>query len=208
MVGSSFVSDSEITEWLNQEIAELHTRIDQVSGARFFLSSTTINVLGNDTKEYALPADFWRLVSVRGKLGGTYFRIRNMNEAEVPAMLNAGSMNPGVLYTSAPNVRYRLKGDNLEFLPDKTAFTCTVEYVKAPVRLVNSTDTFDGYAGFEMAPIYGTVAQMLAKEESDPSFYLAQKERIYQHIDAVAGVRDDANPQRVQDVVGYVYYPW
>ena len=51
-----------------------------------------------------------------------------------------------------------------------------------------------------MAAIYVTVATMLAKEESDPSFYVGQKERIYRHIDSLASQRDASAPERVQDV--------
>ena len=57
--------------------------------------------------------------------------------------------------------------------------------------------------GWEVAAIYGTVATMLQKQESDPSFYENRKARILADVDAWAAKRDAANPETIQETVSY-----
>ncbi len=57
MENSEFVTDDEITEYLNQELAELHGRLTSNEQQPHFRSQNNISVVSG-TALYALPADF------------------------------------------------------------------------------------------------------------------------------------------------------
>lgn len=190
---STFVTDAELTEYLNQELAELWSRLVQGEGQPHYRSSSTIAVTSG-TALYSLPTDFWRLQAVEATINGISGNLTPFMPNEHGWLSNSSPWGP---YSP---VKYRIQGSQIEFLPSKWTFTATLYYSPTQPRLVNATDTFDGFAGYEMAAIYGVCAVVLAKEESDPSFYVGQKERIYKHIDSLAAQRDASNPERVQDV--------
>ncbi len=199
MENSTFCTDAEITEYLNQELAELWSRLAQGEGQPHVRASALVNgstgvVAG--TSLYALPADFWRLQEVEATINGWTGRLDAFEPVERAQLTNQCAYRPG------NPVMYRCGGGNIEFLPAQYSFPATIYYTPCQTRLVSGGDNFDGYNGYEMAAIYGTVATMLAKEESDPSFWIGQRERIYTHIDSLAGQRDAGAPERVQDTVG------
>lgn len=196
MENSTFVTDEEITEYLNQELAELHGRIKLAEGQPHFRSSRNISVT-NGTALYALPVDFLSVQRMTCVIDGITRDMEPFMEGERSGLLNSHLVYP---YSLAP--RYRIQAGNIEILPSTRTFTATLWYVSSCPRLEDGSDTFDGFNGYEVAAIFGTCATMLAKEESDPSFYLGQKERIYRHIDAMAAQRDASHPERVTDVHG------
>jgi|CXWL01.1.fsa_nt_gi hypothetical protein len=194
---STFVTDAELTEYLNQELAELWTKLVQGSGQPFYRSSQAYTVTGATTLQ-ALPATFFEVQEVTATIAG-------ITGALAPFMASEhGWLQSSAVWGSmvALPPRYRIQASNIEFLPVQQSFTATLYYSPTQPRLVASNDTFDGFAGFEIAAIYGACATVLAKEESDPTFYLGQRERIYSHITSLASQRDASAPERVQDVTG------
>lgn len=192
---SEFVTDDELTEYLNQEIAELWSRLVMAQGQPHYRALHTIAVAAPQSL-YPLPADFWQLQGVEATVNSQSVPLRPFMPHE-----RAGLTNPLGWGPCSP-VRYRIQAGNIEFLPATLTFEARVFYTPAAPRLVDDSDTFDGFNGYEMAPIYGVCATVLQKEESDPSFYAGQKDRLYRQIDALAAQRDAANPERVQDVMG------
>lgn len=191
MENSTFCTDADITELLNQELAELQATLGQVQGQPLYRSEDTISVVSG-TASYALPADFFQLQGVQ--VNGLTKSLRPFMPVERARL----SDDNGDAY--ALGIYYRVQGNNIEFLPATDTYTATIYYTPTSTRLATGTDTFDGFNGFEMAAIYGTVAQMLAMEESDPSFWEGRRERIYKRIEAIAAQRDASMPERVQDV--------
>lgn len=196
MENSEFVTDPEITEYLNQELAELHARLTANEGQPHFRTSTTISVTSG-TALYALPADFWKVQEVTCTFDGIVRPMEPFVPRERAHLSNGQLIYP---YTVAP--MYRIQAGNIEVLPSNRNLTVTLYYVSSSPRLVNGSDTVDGFNGYEVAAIYGACATLLQKEESDPSFYLGLKERIFRHIDAMAAQRDASHPERVTDVTG------
>ena len=190
---STFVTDAELTEYLNQELAELWGRLVLNQGQPHLRSSTSVSVVSG-TALYALPADFWTLQEVTGTQNGVTGSILPFSAAEHAILTNGSALLP------FGSVRYRIQASNIEFRPATESFTATVYYTPCQPRLSAGADTFDGFNGYEVAAIYGVCATVLAKEESDPSFYAGQKERICRHIVALAAHRDMSNPERVNDV--------
>lgn len=190
---STFVTDAELTEYLNQELAELWGRLVGNAGQPFYRSERPISVTSG-TAVYALPSDFWTLQEVTATVNGITGTLYPFMAAERARLTNSFAG------TAFDPVMYRIQGDNIEFLPSTQTFTATVYYSPAQPRLVNGADVFDGFNGYEMAAIYGVCAIVAAKEESDPSFHEARKAAIYARIDREAAHRDMANPERVAEV--------
>lgn len=194
---STFVTDAELTEYLNQALAELHSRLTQGGGQPYYRAQTSIAVEAG-TSVYSLPSPFWVLQGVEATIDGTTGPLTSFMPHERGAMTSALASSP---WGRNSPVRYRVQGDNIEFLPAIYTFTATVYYTPRCPRLVEGAETFDGFDGYEVAAIYDACATVLAKEESDPSFYIAQRDRIYRHIESLAGTRDMGSPERVQDVM-------
>lgn len=195
MENSTFVTDAEIAEYLNQALAELWARICQGQGQPFYRSTTTLAVTAGQ-QYYPLPADFMALEGVEATINGWTGRLDPFMPSEHARLVNNGA--PGVWWGSP--VRYRVQANTIEILPPVNTFTATLYYVPACPRLVNGSDTFDGFDGYEMAAIYQACATVLQKEESDPGFYMAERDRIYKHIDSLITQRDMSATERVQDV--------
>ncbi len=199
---STFVTDSEITEWLNQGIAELQVRLAINEGQPHFRSSQTITVTA-PTALYALPATFWAAQEVTATVNGSTMAMLPFMPHERAALITQSPAWP--IYKA---VQYRIQAGNIEFRPATESFTAEVFFHPTQTRLVAGSDVWDGFNGYEMAPIYDTCAQVCAKEESDPGFFLSQRDRIYKLIEQAAQHRDMANPERVVDVLTYDPLGW
>ena len=202
---SEFVTPEEVLEYLNQERAELDSRLRRNEGQVHRSTTTTIAVVAG-TVSYALPADFWELLGITGLIDGWQGALEPFMETERASLMNSILIIPAEI-----GPRYRISGAFIDFLPSTKSFTATMRYVAGSTRLrlgMTPPDTIDGYNGYEVAMIFGACATALAKEESDPSFYLSEKARIYRLIDANAAQRDASRPERVTDVHGGLPSPW
>ena len=198
---STFVTDAELTEYLNVELARLWTRLVQGQGHPHFRSSTTYTVTSATTLQ-ALPADFWQVQEITASIGGITGNITPFMAGERGYLKNAS------VWTPLAGVQYRIQAGNIEFLPASQSFTAQMFYTPCQTRLSAGSDTFDGFNGFEVAAIYGVCATVLAKEESDPGFYLGLQAQMNADIDLACAQRDASNPERVQDVVSADPFGW
>lgn len=195
---SEFVTDEEILEYLNQELAELRGRLRMNEGQPHKKLTRDIAVTSG-TSLYDLPRDFWELLGATAVIGGRSRALEPFMENERADLVN------GPFFATALSPMYRLANQQIEILPATQDFTLTIAYAPTEGRLrlgQTPPDKVDGYNGYEVAAIYGAVAICNAKEETDPSFYLAQKDRILRQIDALAAQRDAGKPERVTDVTG------
>lgn len=188
-----FVPDAELTGYLNQELAELWTKLVLNQGQPHFRSSYNISVVA-PTALYALPSDFWAVQEVTATLNGITGTLLPFMASERGGLTNAS------LQSTIGPVQYRIQAGNIEFLPAASTFAATLFYSPCQPRLVNPSDTFDGFNGYEEAAICGVCAIVMAKEESDPGFWLGRKAATYATIDAASAHRDMSSPERVQDV--------
>lgn len=172
MVNSTFVSDSELTEYINQSIAALFGILVGARGQDYYENSTTITTTAGTTT-YSLPSDFWQLIQVEADLGGIKRPIKPFMRKEHAAWSEQAV--PG-------------------------GYTFTVYYTPAPTRLSSGTDTFDGIAGWEEWVVLDAAIKCMAKEESDVSILAAQKVAIEKQIEQLAGDRDAGWPERIVDV--------
>ena len=201
MENSTFVSDAEITEWLNQELAELHALLTTAEGHPHYRSSQSIDVEAG-TALYGLESDFYRVLEVIATIDGRSTTLQPFMPSERASLLNSSTY----AYESrgaAP--MYRIQANNIEFLPSTRSYTATVYYTPTSPRLVSGGDTVDGFDGYEMVAINGATSTCLEKENpGSGAFYAALKDRAIKVMQAVAPNRDASHPERVQDVIGDV----
>jgi len=201
MVGSDFVTTTEIDALLNTYIAEVWDLIVGAYGTQKASSFTFNTVAG--TKTYALPAesasggDFYKLLGidvtldVDNKITAEPFNFHNRNRYCYDG------------WDQGRPIAYRLVGDSIWFDPTPDAiYPVVVWYIPCAAKLVTANQTFDGINGWERYPIVCAAIRLLDKEGSDCSVLLAEKGSLSRRIEAMAQNRDAGEPEQVVDVRG------
>lgn len=196
---SDFVTDAELTSYVNNSIAELHDILVQAYGSDYFLSEYDFLTTAG-TAAYALPADFYKLQGVDVKLNGSdFFTIKKFNFNERNKYDDFGVWS--VLGITA--VRYRVMGSNLRFTPIPDAATeVKLWYTPVAQKLVADSDELTDYNAYSEYVIVDAAIKMMVKEESDPSVLLAQKQALKRRIEEAANNRDAGEPESVTDIYG------
>jgi hypothetical protein len=189
-------TDAEITELINQSIADLYDMLAAAFGDEYFevdaISTTQANV-----ETLALPSNFYKLTGVWRQISSNqWVRLLKYGVTESEQIV------PTTGWDYVGDVYYRLRAADIRFVPTPQAsFTINVKYCPAAVRLVNPTDTFDGYNGFEEWPIVDSSMKLLEREGNDSNAALlaGRKDRMEKRIAEMAD-RDQAEPSRILDV--------
>lgn len=198
MENSTFCTDAEITEYINQSIAELRDLIISAQGPEHWLSTQTINTVAGTTK-YALASDFYELVAGRVTSGSRWkARLVSATIDDFDRVVSGSGW--GWYALDGADIAYRIQGDNIQFMiPPESVYVVTLHYIAAATRLSGGSDTFDGFNGFEEWVILDAAIKCLQKEESDISFLVGQREKIEARIARMAGRRDAGGPSRIRD---------
>ena len=200
-VNSQFVTDSELTSYINQSYFELYDLLVSKYGDDYYVKSPPQTITTDGVNYlFALASDFYKLLGVDLALNpnttDSFVTIKPFNFAE----RNRYSVPNFQSFYGVTNMRYRLSGNNLWLTPTPAANqVMRVWYVPRMTQLVASTDTVDGISGWTEYIIIDCCIKMLAKEESDPTIFVQQKMDIIKRIEAMAENRDAANPPRVAD---------
>lgn len=195
-------SDAVLNEIINSSYKELIDVLRSCFGHEYDRKSFTITTDTSDT--YALPDDFLSLlwVEMEAQTGLAVrlhpFSIHNAasysnTNSSYPLAYRVGRHDPG---GHAKPVR------GIEIRPPVSGYTLTLWYVPIPDSLDNDNDTFDSVNGWEDYIVWDGVAQLLAKEESDPSFAVRKKAEVEMRIRSLAGSTDQGFPDTVGDVQG------
>lgn len=205
MVGSTFVTDTEVTSLINTYVAELYDLLVQSYGPAFYADSYTFSTVAGQ-REYALPispntgSDFYALLGIDLNIGGDIV-------SAVPFdFYGRNKYSDSSSYTRGQPVYYRLHGSEIWLIPAPDGvYTATVHYIPAaPTLAAGGTTSFDGVNGWERYIVASCAIAMLAKEESDPSIFLAEKASLTQRIKSMAAHRDAGMPERIVDVRGRI----
>lgn len=194
---SAFISDTELTRLVNQEIRQLYDRLVLARGQDHYLDTATITLVAG-TATYALDADLMQMVWMGINWGaGNLEEIPTWQHAEYATYQNWQSWTQG-----SPKA-YRMRGTStVEFVPTPTA-AGTVEYrfVPAFTDLSADSDTFDGINGWEEAVVLPVAMKMRVIADQDMNDLGRLYERVSQRIDEMAaGLSNE--PKRIQDVSG------
>lgn len=199
MTGSSFISDERLQYWVNAELRELYDLLVGTFSDYFIkrYQATFGTDITSNFDRVPLPDDFFKLAKVfylpTGSTDDMYTASRIQLE-EIPRYQN----HQDTRYT----IRYYISNGILGFVPDPgSGDAIDMWYVPEIPWLRNPSDTvhLSVPVGWEDFVVAGCVARCLAKEESDPSFWLQRKAYLRQHIIDMAEERDEGQPARVVD---------
>lgn len=190
MENSSFVTDTELNEYINTAIKRLYDLL-VMANEDYYTTSDTVTTDGT-SKEFNLPADFYKIKGLDYNLNGT---TRSMK----PYPFNERND----FQNNTSEIRYRLRKDKIRFEPAPSAQSMTLWYVPAFSDLSNDADTFDGVNGWEELVAIDAAIKCKRKEESDTQELIFERERLYAEIKEIAKSRDQAFPQTVSDVTGW-----
>jgi hypothetical protein len=212
MVDSTFVSDSELNQFIDLSYAELYDILTATCEDYYTLPPINFTI-PDGSKTYALPSDFYKLRGLDLSLGGGsnpedwitvhpfQFNERNRKNSIVQRSLN-----------SVNDINYRIIGDSLYFFPeDKAPGVYRLWYIPVRTKLTLDTDTMNGVQGFQQYVIVDAAIKCLRKEESDVQELLLAKADLKQRIEAMAPARDIGRPNRISDVTQGMldrYYPY
>ena len=177
---SGFITDKEMTIWINSSIAELHDLLITSYGADYYLNKGDI-ALSEGTESYTLPADFYKLKGVdlkNSSISSRPFNLRpyNFNER------NNYSQYSNTVYE---NYRYRVGGNSLYLIPHESINSgdiVTLWYHPIATKLSLETDEFNGINGYEEYVILDCCIKAAIKEESDAASYYQQKSDMKMRI--------------------------
>jgi hypothetical protein len=173
MRNSDFISDDEILAAINDAYCELY---DELVGVyeNYFVQTFTFPLIANNS-EYALPANFYKIV-------GVDFQVNNDAFITLRPFMEA---NRNQTLTTNVNI---------------PAGAIRMRYVPAPTQFTSLSDTFDGVAGWERLVSLLVAIDMLDSEESDSSALTRKYSRTLQRVRDMAAPRDTGFPAKVVDV--------
>lgn len=195
-VNSQFVTDAELTGYVNSSLFELHDLLVQKYGDNYYVA-TPQAITTTTAQQYALASDFFKLLGVDVRDGSEWVTMRPFMFGE---RNKYNSINTTPRYGRS-HLRYRINGDNLMLMPTPEAgLSLQVWYIPRMVELVADGDIAKGVSGWLEYVIVDAAIKMMQKEESDVSVLMAQKQMLIQRIESAAASRDAGAPPRVVDV--------
>lgn len=196
MVNSEFVSDSELTSYINNSAAELYDLLCEAYGSDYYVESEEGTTVA-DQADYDLPDDFYELKAVDLQTDASnWVNVQRFNFNERNRNDSAGNSVLG--YTAC---RYRLVGNQLKFSPvPPPSSTYRVWYVPTSPALSAASDTLEQLNGYSEYIIVDVAIKMLQKEESDVRVLLAQKMALQKRITDKAQNRDANQATTITDI--------
>lgn len=199
---SQFITDSELTYYINASIASLHDMLVQSYGEDYYVKEVSWNTVQNQQQynisDIVTDEDFYKLRGLDAKLNGSeFFTLQQFNFNERNRFQNFGIWD----YLGITNVRFRIVGNQIFLTPPPDQATeMRLWYIPKAVELVNDTDTFDDINQYTEFVIVEAAIRVLDKEESDTSVLQAQRAVLEKRIVEASKNRNAADPESVSDI--------
>jgi len=193
---SSFVTDAEVEQWLNDGLRDLYDLLIAARGEDYYAASSTISLSAG---VYTLPSDFYRAVEVILYDGSRYYSADRVELADLAGTLNATIGGAGA---DISGIRYRIAANTVALHPFPTSSAVKVVLWYLPtMTTVGSGGSFDGINGWEEYAVLSAAIRMLKKEGTlDIAQALeVERQRIEQRIGRLASTRDAGRPKRIAD---------
>lgn len=199
MVGSTFVSDAELTTWVNQGFAELYDLV--VSAFEdYFTTSSTFTVSSGNTQ--ALPATFYKLRGLDFSINGRFQACRQFNFNE----RNDSQLDTAWMSNNVTARSYRVMADSLILQPTLGATgDYKLWFVPAPTFLVTDSDTIPeslSKFGWDEYIVLYAAERMLSKEESSITDVEKERSQIASRIVSMSANRQVDQSNTISDVQG------
>jgi len=191
MADSSFIDTTQLTYWINAELGELHALL--VSSYEDYLVSTdTITLDGSAS--YSLASDFYKALKVFLVQGTTRYRLHRFS---MDGLAGEYTQNRGNEFMS-----YRIMGDLIYLDPTPSATGSLLMYYAPQFTMLVADDSVVNVAvpiAWEDFVVSGVTARCLAREESDPTYFLQRKEMLRRQFIEEAPNRDAGEPSVMGD---------
>lgn len=206
LVSNDFVSKGEWNSYINKSYTELYDILVQTYSDEYFVANPYyFNTDGRNPALYALPSDMYKLMGVDLALspnGSTnsngWLTLQKFGFISRNRYIYG---NTPVSYLGILNLRYRLVGSQIEFVPNPQANQgVRLWYIPRPRTLLADSDTLDGVSGWEEYVIVDSAIKAMQKEESDVSILMAQKQALMVRITAAASNRDEGQGECATDL--------
>lgn len=202
MIDSDFVTNQEWNSYINHSYNELYDLLVSVYGDDYFAAPPhDFHTDGRVPSLYPLPEKFYKMLGVDLTINASsngYLTMKKFNFANRNQWIYG---NTPVSYYGYVNLKYRILGSNIEFIPQPTSNQIIrLWYVPRPATLLADNDILDGISGWDEYVIVDAAIKALQKEESDVTVLMAQKEMLKRRIEGMAANRDLGMPESVTDV--------
>ncbi len=183
---------------VNQGATELYDLLVEARGRAYYRATPTTITTTAATSRYALPAAFYRLISIRVSGSGGYC-LEPFTPQDEPWLREPGG-------TVAKPTHYELQPGYVELLPLHSAGTAiVVDYVPVFTDLTDdSTSTFDGINGWEQYIAAFAAREMLLRdgEKEDAAVQDRAMQALAVRVGKLAPKRDAFRAERVKNVRG------
>lgn len=196
MKNSSFVEDPELDQYINSSYQELYDIL--VASFEDYYTLPPVSYTITTGSSIDLPADFYKLRGVDGKLdNNNFYTLQPFQFAE----RNLNRNGVGILNSNQWYTQYRIVGKKILITPeDNAAGDYRLWYIPSCTVLVSESDTLDGINGWEEYVVVDAARKCLAKEESDTSGLVQDKAMLKQRITDMAARRDAGMPKTITDI--------
>ena len=213
MVNNNFIDDTELTNYINHSIAELHDILIQSYGSDYVVNYALYTLTMTPSGETILPiatlipaGDFYKLVGIDAKVNSSdWSTLRPYSFNERNRFQRFGVWDR----LGVTSMRYRLVGNQMRFVPSQTGTVpLRIWYVPVATKLVADVDVYDDINQFAEYVIVDAAIKMLQKEESDPSVLMAQKVALKRRLEEAAQNRDIGKPESISDIYAEDDFYW
>lgn len=213
-VNSNFVTMPEWNKYINQAALELYDLL--ITTYEDYYLAQPYTFITDGSSSYALPngtqTDVNNVQSKQFyKLMGVDCGLANNNNARITIhkydfIERNRYVYPNVTstYFGVFNMRYRVMGNSLSFIPTPSAGQyITVWYIPRMQLLLKDTDVLDSVSGWSEYVIVRAAKYALDKEESDSSMLTQELMYLKQRIEESATNRDAGQPDTISNSRGW-----
>lgn len=218
-VNSNFVTLPEWNSYINQSRFELYDLLVTLY-EDYYLAAPAVFTTSGNVSTYPLPNGTLTFQDENGTdfVPKAFYKLMGVDCGLAPsgnAWVTLGKFDyiernryvyPNITGTFAGvfNMRYRIAGSNLLFIPVPSAGQfIRIHYIPRLDTLLADSDIMDGVSGWTEYIIVDAAIKALQKEESDVSVLLAQKQALIERIQSSGMNRDAGQPDTISNTRGW-----
>jgi len=196
-VNSNFVTLPEWNVYINQSMFELYDELTTLY-EDYYLAPVFSFLSDGVTVQYPLPSNFYKLVGVDLGLASSSNAWVTVQKFDFIERNRYVYPNISSTYLGVFNMRYRLMGNTLYFIPTPAGGqTVRVWFIPRLNQLLKDTDQADGVNGWVEIVAVDAAIKALQKEESDVTVLMAQKQMLLDRIRSSGMNRDAGQPDTI-----------
>jgi hypothetical protein len=186
---------TDLNDYINRGLSRLRFLLTQANPDQRYLASTTVTT-SDGTSLYSLPSDFGFLISVDITANGAKTWLTTYEMSERPALTSPDQPASGIPFC------YRLRGGNIEFLPEPGgAYTATLWYVPHTTELASDASVLDTINRLDEY-VVAHAARLIAIKDKNWDLKQAATElmaELTSEIEVLGRTRDTNSAARVVD---------